>query len=39
MKSAVYKLISIMLLLFLTVAQHESGTRKIYVAQKPNTNV
>ena len=28
-----------MLLLFLTVAQHESGTRKRYVAQKPNTNV
>ena len=29
----------IMLLLFLTVAQHESGTRKRYLGQKPNTNV
>ena len=28
-----------MLLLFLTVAQHESGTRKRYLGQKPNTNV
>ena len=34
-----YKFISLILLLFLTVAQHESGTRKRYVAQKPNTYV
>ena len=33
----VYKFI--MLLLFLTVAQNESGTRKRYLGQKPNTNV
>ena len=28
-----------MMLLFFTVSQHESGTRKRYLGQKPNTNV
>jgi hypothetical protein len=28
-----------MMLLFLTVAQHESGTRKRHLGQKLNTNV